>query len=268
MAVKDITAITTITELQAPRVKTLHGKVAVVTGASRGIGAAIARELGAYGSHLVLNYVKSQDLAEQLAQELEDSGAAGAVVTIRADISQEDQAASLMDAVWEHFGKLDILVNNAGITRDRTFRKMSAAEWNEVINTNLNGVFYSTHAALPYLIEAGGGTVVNIGSVIGMSGAIGQANYSAAKAGVIGLTKTLAQELARFNITVNCIAPGYIETDMLSKVPDEIREQIIGRIPLRRFGRPEEVAQLVRFVSTEAGYLTGQTISLNGGLYI
>jgi acetoacetyl-CoA reductase len=251
--------------------KLLTGKVAVITGASRGIGAAIARELGAYGSHLVLNYAHNAELAEALAHEIQEvdlPGQPGAVVAIQADVSHKDEAARLMTTVWEQFGRLDILVNNAGVTHDHTFRKMTVEEWEEVIDTDLNGVFYCTHAAMPYLLEHEGGKVINIGSVIGLSGNIGQANYAAAKAGLIGLTKSLALEWARYNITVNCIAPGFTETDMLSKVPPATREQISQRIPLHRFGTAEEVASLVRYLSTEGGYITGQVISVNGGLYL
>jgi acetoacetyl-CoA reductase len=242
--------------------------VAVVTGASRGIGAAVARELGAYGSHLVLNYVSSTGLAEALAAELDAAGTAGAIITAQADVSDEIAAMRLMDAVFDQFGRIDILVNNAGITRDRTFKKMTSQEWREVIETNLNGVFYTTHAALPYLVQDSGGTIVNMGSVIGLSGNVGQSNYAAAKAGLIGFTKTLALELARNKVTVNCIAPGFIETDMLSKVPDEVREKLIEKIPMRRFGTPEEIANLVRFLCLEGSYITGQVLGINGGLYM
>jgi len=172
--------------------KALRGKVAVITGGSRGIGAAIAHELGNQGAHLVLNYVHSSDRAGTLAQELDDEGQSGAVLTVRADVAEEAQANRLMESVWDHFGRLDILVNNAGITRDRTFRKMTSEEWRDVIETNLNGVFYATRAATPYLLEQQEGHVINIGSVIGMSGNVGQANYAASKAALTGLTKSLA----------------------------------------------------------------------------
>jgi NAD(P)-dependent dehydrogenase (short-subunit alcohol dehydrogenase family) len=248
--------------------KMLYGKVAVVTGASRGIGAAIARELGAYGADLVLNYAHQADMAEALADEIRRLDHPGSVEAIQADISDKNQATDLMKQVWDRFGRLDILVNNAGITHDHTFKKMTVEEWEEVIGTDLNGVFYCTHAAMAYLLEHEGGKVVNIGSASGLMGNVGQANYAAAKAGLIGLTKTLALEWARYNITVNCIAPGFTETDMLSKVAPEIREQIYSRIPLHRFGTVEEVASLVRYLCTEGGYITGQVISVNGGLYI
>jgi acetoacetyl-CoA reductase len=258
----------TVVESVSPPAKALRGKVAVITGSSRGIGAAIARELGSQGSHVVLNYLRTADQASELAQELDDAGQSGAVLTVQADVSDEQQAGRLMQTVWEHFGRLDILVNNAGITRDRTFRKISGDEWRDVIETDLNGVFYSTYSAMPYLIEHEGGRVINVGSVIGLSGNIGQTNYAASKAGVIGFTKSLALEWARHKITVNCVAPGFIETDMLSKVPDNIREQLFQRIPLHRFGTPEEVAQVVRFLCVEGDYITVQVISINGGLYM
>lgn len=251
--------------------KLLTGKVAVITGASRGIGAAIARELGAYGSHLVLNYAHNAQMAGAVAKEIQEVDLPeqpGAVVAIQADVSNKDEAARLMDAVWEQFGHLDILVNNAGINHDHTFRKMTIEEWDDVIQTDLNGVFYCTHAAMPYLLESESGKVVNIGSVIGLSGNVGQANYAAAKAGIIGLTKSLALEWARYNVTVNCVAPGFIETDMLSTVAPQIQEQITQRIPLHRFGSAQEVASLVRYLCTEGGYITGQVISPNGGLYL
>jgi acetoacetyl-CoA reductase len=246
----------------------LKGKVAIITGASRGIGAAIARELGTQGGHLVLNYVRGAEPAATLARELEEKGRCGKVTTVQADIGHEDQARGLIENVVSEFGRLDILINNAAITRDRTFRKMSSEEWREVIDTNLNGVFYSTHSAMQYLIENGSAQVINVSSIVALSGNIGQANYVASKAAIIGLTKTLALEWARYNVTVNCVAPGFIDTDMLAKVPDNIRQQIIDRIPMRRFGLPEEVGRLVRFLCTEGSYITGQVISVNGGLYM
>jgi NAD(P)-dependent dehydrogenase (short-subunit alcohol dehydrogenase family) len=190
------------------------------------------------------------------------------VIAVKADISDEDQSRRLIEQTIEHFGRLDILINNAGITRDRTFRKMTPDEWRAVVETNLNGVFYCIHAATPHLIEQRDGQIINITSVIALSGNIGQANYAATKAGIIGFTKTLALELARYNITVNCVAPGFIETDMLAKVPDEYREKILERIPLHRFGTPEDVAKAVRFLCTDGDYITGEVISVNGGIYM
>jgi 3-oxoacyl-(acyl-carrier-protein) reductase len=246
----------------------LAGKVAIVTGASRGIGAAIARYLADEGSGVVINYATSAQRAEELMDEIAAGGRAGDVLTVKADIASEQETHDLIERTVDHFGRLDILVNNAGITRDRTFRKMVPSEWREVVDTNLNGVFYCIHAATPHLIEQGNGQIINITSVIALSGNIGQANYAATKAGIIGFTKTLALEFARYNITVNCVAPGFIETDMLSKVPDEYKEKIIERIPLRRFGTPEDVAKAVRFLCTDGDYITGEVLSVNGGVYM
>ena len=271
MAIMETTELSEVAVRTGLNDKLLTGKVAVITGASRGIGAAIARELGAFGSHLVLNYARNAQLAEALALEIQEAdlpGQPGSVVAIQADISDKDEATKLMDAVRQQFGRLDILINNAGVTHDHTFKKMTIEEWEDVIGTDLNGAFYCTHAAMPYLLEHEGGKVVNIGSAIGLSGNIGQANYAAAKAGLIGWTNSLAREWARYNITVNCVAPGFTETDMLSQVAPEIREQIYQRIPLHRFGTVQEVASLVRYLVTEGGYITGQVISVNGGLYV
>ena len=174
----------------------------------------------------------------------------------------------MVKRVVEQFGRLDVLVNNAGITRDKPIRKMTSDDWRQVIETNLNGVFYCTHAAMEHLIEQGGGKVINISSIVALSGNVGQTNYTAAKGGLISFTKSLALEWARYKITVNCVAPGFIATDMLAPVPDNIKEQLIARIPLRRFGAPEEIARAVRFLCVDGDYITGQTISVNGGLYM
>jgi acetoacetyl-CoA reductase len=246
----------------------LTGKVAIITGAARGLGAAIARELAAYGADLVLDYSKSEAQAEALARDLFENSDAGRIVAIRADVSNPDEAADLIKQTFEHFGRIDILVNNAGITRDHTVRKMTNEEWREVIETDLSGPFYCLHAAAPYLIEQGGGKVVNISSTFGECGNLGQVNYSAAKAGVIGMTKALALEWARYNITVNCVAPGFMETDMLKEVSEDIRTQLISKIPLRRFGGTEEVAKAVRFLCVDGDYMTGAVLDINGGLYM
>jgi 3-oxoacyl-(acyl-carrier-protein) reductase len=246
----------------------LSGKVVLVTGASRGIGAAIARELAQEGAHLVLNYATSSEAAEMLAREIDVNGLAGETLTVKADVGNEEQVRDMIERTWQRFGRLDILINNAGITRDRTFRKLTVEEWHEVIDTNLNGVFYCIHAAMPHLIEQGNGNIVNISSMIAQTGNIGQANYAAAKGGLFSFSKTLALEWARYNITVNCVAPGFIETDMLAKVPDNYRQLILQQIPLKRFGTPLEVAKVVRFLCTDATYITGQVIAVNGGMYM
>jgi 3-oxoacyl-(acyl-carrier-protein) reductase len=246
----------------------LAGKVAIVTGASRGIGAAIARLLANEGAAVVVNYSSNAERAEEVADQIRTHGRSGGVLTVQADIADEGQTKDLVRRTVDRFGGLDILINNAGITRDRTFRKMTPAEWHAVVDTNLNGVFYCVYAATPHLVEKGGGQIINITSVIALSGNIGQANYAATKAGIIGFTKTLALEFARHNITVNCVAPGFIETDMLAKVPEEYKEKIRDRIPLHRFGTPDDVARAVRFLCTDGDYITGEVISVNGGVYM
>ncbi len=247
---------------------TLEGKVALVTGASRGIGAAIARELAEYGATLALNYARGAEAAENVAEEVRVNGKVGEVMTVGADVSDLDQVRSMIEQIWQRFGRLDILINNAGITRDRTFRKLTPEDWHEVIDTDLNGVFYCIHAAMPHLIEQGHGQIVNISSIVAQMGNVGQANYAAAKGGLFSFSKTLALEWARYNITVNCIAPGFIDTDMLAKVPENYREQIRNSIPLKRFGKPEDIAKAVRFLCTDAEYITGQVIAVNGGMYM
>lgn len=244
----------------------LDGKVALVTGAGKGIGAAISRELAAYGASLVLNYAHSAQAAETLATELNTNGSKA--MTVQADVSDLQQVCDMMEQAWRRFDRIDYLINNAGITRDKTFRKLSVQEWREVIDTNLNGVFYCIHAALPHLIEQGNGSIVNISSIVAQMGNFGQANYAAAKGGLFSFSKTLALELAKYNISVNCVAPGFIETDMLAKVPEEYKEQIREQIPLKRFGRPEEVAKAVRFLCIDGDYITGQVIAVNGGMYM
>lgn len=247
---------------------TLEGKVALVTGASRGIGAAISRSLGEQGAHLALNYASSAGKAEEVAEQINRNGVAGETMTIKADVSDLQQVCDMVDQVWQRFGRLDILINNAGITRDKTFRKLTPQDWQEVIETDLNGVFYCIHAAMPHLMDQGYGRIINISSIVAQMGNIGQANYAAAKGGLFSFSKTLALEWARYNITVNCVAPGFIETDMLSKVPDTYREKILEQIPMRRFGTPEDVAEVVTFLCTGASYLTGQVIAVNGGMYM
>jgi NAD(P)-dependent dehydrogenase (short-subunit alcohol dehydrogenase family) len=189
-------------------------------------------------------------------------------VAVQADVADEAQAHSLITQALDHFGRINILVNNAGITRDRTLRKMSSQQWREVIETDLNSLFYCTQPAVESMIELGGGRIVNISSITAESGNVGQTNYAAAKGGMIGFTRSLALELARYDITVNCVAPGFTETDMVATIPGEIRKLILGRIPLKRFGNPEEVAAAVRFLVIEGAYITGQVINVNGGLYM
>jgi NAD(P)-dependent dehydrogenase (short-subunit alcohol dehydrogenase family) len=244
----------------------LAGQVALVTGASRGIGAAIATELAHYGAHLVIGYVRSAEPAAQLARSLVTENEDVEAVAIQADVADETQARSLVAKAVECFGHVDILINNAGITQDRTLRKMTGEQWRTVIDTDLNSLFYCTQPAIETMIQHGGGRIVNISSITAESGNIGQTNYASAKAGMIGFTRALALELARYNITVNCVAPGFTQTDMVAPIPPDVRDQIVARIPLKRFGTPEEVAAAVRFLCVDGTYITGAVLNVNGGL--
>ena len=244
----------------------LEGRSALVTGASRGLGRAIALKLAEDGARVALNYRSGEEQAREVADLIRASG--GTAGLFRADVSVKGEARSLIAAVLEQFGHLDILVNNAGITRDRSMRKLTDEDWTEVINTNLNSVYYCTSAALKPMIERKYGRVVNISSFVGQAGNFGQANYSASKGGVIAFTKSVAIEVAKYNVTVNAIAPGFTETDMLAKVAPDVREQILAKIPMGRFGKPEEIARAVAFLCAEGDYITGQQINVNGGVYM
>jgi acetoacetyl-CoA reductase len=247
-------------------VGTLKEAVVVVTGASRGLGRAIAEELGRGGAKVVVNYSRSKEPAEELVGEISENG--GEAIAVQADVSDPDQAQSLIERTIEEFNRIDVLVNNAGINVDRTLRKLSVEDWDKVIQVDLNSAFYTVHAALPHMMEAGGGKIINMSSFVGEAGNIGQANYSAAKAGLLGFTKTAAKELARYGITVNSICPGFIETEMVGSIPDEQREKLLKTVPLGRFGQPEEIARAVRFLVEDGDYITGQALDINGGVYI
>ena len=240
----------------------LEGAVAVVTGASRGLGRAIAEELDRGGAKVVVNYSRSQEPAEELVEQLSDA------VAIQADVSDAEQAQRLIDEAIEKFGRIDVLVNNAGINRDKTLKKLSVEDWDMVVQTDLNSAFYTVHAALPQMMEQESGTIINMSSFVGEAGNVGQANYAAAKAGLLGFTKTAAQELARYGITVNAICPGFIETDMVANIPEEAREKLLKTVPLGRFGKPEEIARAVRYLVEDGDYITGQALDINGGVYI
>ncbi len=244
----------------------LKGKVAVVTGGSKGIGAAISKELAKNGVKVVVNYNSNKESAEEIVKQIEAEG--GAAVAIGADVSYSEQAKRLIEETKEAFGQLDILVNNAGITRDRTFKKLGEEDWRKVIDVNLNSVYNTTSAALTYLLESEGGRVINISSIIGQAGGFGQTNYAAAKAGLLGFTKSLALELARTGVTVNSICPGFIETEMVMAMPENVREQVISKIPARRLGHSEEIARGVLYLCQDGAYITGQELSINGGLYM
>ena len=245
--------------------KKLDEKVAIVTGGSRGIGAAIAREMGKEGATVVINYNHSHEHAHKLVEEIKAMG--GSAIALQADISEEGPTKLFIEKVLERFGRVDVLVNNAGITRDRTFRKMSSEEWHKVIDTNLSSAFNTCKVALPVMLEQKYGRIINISSVIGQSGGFGQANYAAAKAGLIGFTKSIALETARAGVTVNAICPGFIATEMVAEMPDAVQEAIIAQIPMKRLGKPEDVAKGVIFLC-ESEYMTGQCLNLNGGLYM
>ncbi|WP_341961457.1 3-oxoacyl-[acyl-carrier-protein] reductase [Planococcus maritimus] len=243
----------------------LTGKTAIVTGASRGIGAAIARRFAEEGANIVVNYSGSQDKAEAVVNEIEQAG--GKAIAIKANVADADAVKSMADAAIKEFGSIDILVNNAGITRDNLMMRMKEDEWDDVINTNLKGVFLCTKAVTRQMMKQRAGRIVNIASIVGVMGNAGQANYVAAKAGVIGLTKTTARELASRGITANAVAPGFITTDMTEKLSDDVQSSMLAQIPLARFGAPEDVANAALFfASDEANYVTGQTLHLDGGM--
>lgn len=241
-------------------------QVAIVTGSSRGIGRTIALELARRGMSIVVNYRSGEAEAQAVAGEVQALGADS--LCLQADVADPDQARGLIGEVQAQWGRVDVMVNNAGITRDKTLRKLTDDDWMQVINTNLGSVYYCTTAVMPIMIEQNYGRIINISSYVGQAGNFGQANYGASKGGIIAFTKTAALELARYGITVNAIAPGFTETEMLSKVPGEVREKILARIPMGRFGKPQEVAKVVAFIATEADYITGQQINVNGGVYM
>jgi 3-oxoacyl-(acyl-carrier-protein) reductase len=243
----------------------LTGKACLVTGASRGIGRAIALELGRQGASVAVGFTNNEAAAQDVAAEIAKSG--GESFAFGCDVQDPAAIAPAVAGIVERFGKIDVLVNNAGITRDRSLAKMSPEEWDAVIQTNLSSVFHLTSRVLPHMVEAKYGRIVNISSVIGLHGNFGQANYAAAKAGIIGFTKSAALELARKGITVNAIAPGFIETEMIAAMPDEVRARILEKIPMGRFGRPEEIAQVVTFLVSQGDYITGQVIAIDGGMY-
>jgi acetoacetyl-CoA reductase len=244
----------------------LDGQVAVITGSSRGIGKACALELAREGATIIVNYTANQPAANACLMEILKAGGNGFVV--RADVSDAEQAKMLIDTAIESFEKVDILVNNAGVNRDRTIARMSNEEWDTVIQTDLSSMFYCTAAAVPGMRERNFGRIINISSIVGQMGNVGQANYAAAKAGMIAFTKTAARELARNQITVNAVCPGFIETEMVSALSDEVKQTVLANIPLGRFGTAEEVAAVVRFLCTEGTFFTGSQLSPNGGQYM
>jgi NAD(P)-dependent dehydrogenase (short-subunit alcohol dehydrogenase family) len=246
--------------------KRLEGQVAVVTGASRGIGKACAEELAREGAAIVVNYFTNQEAAEKLVGEIVSAG--GRAIAVRAGVAHPDDCKMLIDKTVETYGQIDILINNAGVNRDRTLKRLSVEEWQEVINTDLNSAFYCTSAAIPHMTERNYGRIIVMSSIIGQMGNVGQSNYAAAKAGLIAFAKSAAKELARNNITVNAMCPGFVETDMVTALSDEVKANLLKQVPLGRFGRPEEVANFVRFLCTEGDWITGQQFNPNGGQYM
>lgn len=244
----------------------LDGQVAVVTGSSRGIGRACAMELARSGATVIVNYTSNQAAANATLMDILKEGGKGIVV--RGDVSNPEQAKQLIETAIESFDKVDILVNNAGINRDRTIARMSTEEWDTVIQTDLSSMFYCTAAVVPGMRERNYGRIINISSIIGQMGNVGQANYAAAKAGMIAFTKSAARELARNQITVNAVCPGFVETEMVTALSDEVKTAVLGNIPLGRFGTAEEVAAVVRFLCVEGGFFTGSQLSPNGGQYM
>ena len=245
----------------------LNDSVAIVTGSGRGIGRAIALELAAAGAKVVVNYAGRVDKAEETVKLIREAG--GECIAVQADVSQTVDVDRLIKTTLDHFGKINILVNNAGITRDSLLLRMKEADWDVVLATNLKGVFLCTKAVSKGMLKQRSGVIVNISSVVGLSGNAGQANYAAAKAGIIGFSKSIAKEFASRGIRVNAVAPGYISTDMTETLAEGMHSEILHAIPLGRLGKPEDVAKVVRFlVSPEASYITGQTLCVDGGMEI
>lgn len=243
--------------------KRLVDRVAIITGASRGIGRAMALAFAAEGANVVVNYASSSSAAEAVVAAITEAG--GTAIALQADVSKLEQVEALVNQTLEKFGRIDVLVNNAGITRDTLLLRMKPEDWQAVIDLNLTGVFYCTRAVSKIMLKQKSGRIINIASVAGQMGNPGQANYSAAKAGVIGFTKTVAKELASRGITVNAIAPGFISTDMTSDLKSE---EILKYIPLGRYGEPEEIAGMARFLAADAAaaYITGQVFNVDGGM--
>ena len=240
-------------------------KTALVTGASRGIGAAIAKKLAARGFMVIINYGHSSAAAEEVKNQIEQAG--GQAVLMQGDVSSGDDVDRMFKDIKKTWSRLDVLVNNAGINRDTLLVRMKEDQWDAVLSTDLKSVFFTTKAAASLMMRQRSGSIINIASVVGITGNAGQANYAAAKAGVIGFTKSVAKELAARGIRVNAIAPGFIETDMTDAIPEKIREGMLETIPLRRGGKAEDVANAVAFLaSDDAGYITGQVLKVDGGM--
>jgi 3-oxoacyl-[acyl-carrier protein] reductase len=243
----------------------LSGRVALVTGAGRGIGRATALRLGAAGANVIGNYNSSEAAAAEVVAEIEGGG--GKARAVKADVSRNDEVEPMINALVKEFGQVDILVNNAGITRDNLMMRMSLDEWDSVIDTNLRSAYYCSRGVLRNMLRNRWGRIVSISSVSGLTGNVGQANYAAAKAGLLGLTRSLAREVGSRGITANAVAPGFVDTDMTAALPGEVKEAMLKNIPLGRYGQPDEIANAVLFFCSEmAGYITGQVLTVDGGM--
>ena len=243
----------------------LENQTCVVTGSSRGIGRGIATDLGNHGANVVVNYRSSEAEAVAVVEEIRESG--GDAMVAQADVAKGEEVEAMREEVNDEFGNVDVLVNNAGITIDKKFEKMTREDWDTVMNVNLGGVFNCTDAFYEDLKRADHGRLINISSVVGQQGNIGQANYATTKSGLFGFTRTLALELAHTGATANCVAPGFTRTDMLAEVPEDVQERIVAQIPLERFAEIDDIAATVRFLaSEESSYITGEVIDVNGGM--
>ncbi len=243
----------------------LIGKVALVTGASRGIGQAVAVELAKAGADVIVNYIGNEAVAQETVEKVEALGRKA--LKIKADVGNADEVQAMVDEAHAAFGHIDVLVNNAGITRDGLLIRMKDSDWDDVLNINLKGVYLVSKAVAKLMVKQRSGRIINMTSVSGVTGNVGQANYAAAKAGVIGFTKTCAKELAARGITVNAVAPGFIETAMTDVLPEKIKEGIAATVPLGRMGQPEEIAGVVTFLASDfARYITGQVLNVDGGM--
>ena len=245
----------------------LEGKASLVTGGSRGIGRACCLALAAEGSAIAVNYLSNKKAADEVVSKLKDMGVSARA--FQADVSQEDQTHVMIEQILSEFGHIDVVVNNAGITSDRSFLKMSRDQWHSVLLVNLDGPFNIISALLPSMCDRKWGRIINITSIVGQMGNFGQSNYAVAKGGMIAFTKTLAREVALKGVTVNAVAPGFIETDMTASIPEAALEMVKSLTPMGRLGRPEEVARAVRFLAApQASFITGQVININGGMYM
>lgn len=243
----------------------LKNKKVLITGSSRGIGAEIAKKMANLGAEVIINYAHSKDRAEKVKLEIEENG--GTAHLLQADVSDFEQAAELVKNSYKKMGGLNVLINNAGITKDKLILRMKEEDWDQVLDINLKGVFNCTKNAVRYLLKAENGKLINISSVVGINGNAGQVNYSAAKAGIIGFTKTMAKELASKGVCSNAVAPGFIDTDMTDELSENIKEGIVQKVPLSRFGKAEEVADLAAFLASDnANYINGEVIKIDGGM--